>query len=813
MLSNDKTKLCGPCSSIDILGRIKTVIAPEDSEPDPVTFDAWHKTLDAVHESAKSCELCALVLQGWRESREVAVETELREGMVPSPEDLPADIMDVDLYRQSGGGEVGLDVGRRARETQDGRKAHDSFFLVAKCHVTGTRFSGDANDDLVAELRLARDADLAVRQDAALDVVDELVAEDPLSPRSLGIARVWLEHCVKTHGDSCRPSHMPAKPTWEQMPTRILDVASSETEVYLRVPTEARPEDGRYIALSHCWGIDGTPFLTTRANLQSRMEGMKLDEMPPTFREAVIITKQLGLKHLWIDSLCIIQRDLEDWQIESAKMSSVYQDAYLVLGAAAGLSDAQGFVGPRKRGKMVSLSTNMSSPITAQLLPPYGNGYNSGRRWTSLGGSGPDPLTAEPVNQRAWCLQERYLPMRSLQYGSQQMFWECEKMKASEEGDVVSQNAAYLKNLCTNGTARHSVFKRGEGSSTASESVDARWFEWYRMVESYSSRDITNPEDRLPAVAGLAKAVASVTGERHYMAGLWENGVLEGLLWHRKDAKTTLRVPASYIAPSWSWASVQGTVRFPIYDWYLTRAYWKAIMSNFEPLAQFSRFDAQHKDKDIFGRLESASLVIKAPLVPVLTVQPRSPEPPSVIYIFGQDPYRSSVADKVVELQLEQNQRVWVEAGLDTEEDCHLPMFVVFLTRLPHIFSDGFLEHRFGLLARKLDNGTYRRVGFVDGCFLETHNAALSRWKETLPDYRRAKARPEEQPGLEKDIAETLASLERMRLDFEKSGTSEQLEYLGYTRASREHDMDVTEPPNLLAPNPAVLELTELVLV
>ena len=810
---NDETKLCGPCSSIDVLGRIKAVIAPGNSEPDPVTFDAWHKTLDAVHEAAKSCELCALVLQGWRESRELAVETGVREGMIPSPEDLPSDIMDVEKYRQAGGGGVGLDVGRRARETLDGRKAHDSFFLVATCKVTGTRSSGDANDDLEAELRLARDADLPVRQDAALDLVDELVAEDPLSPRSLTIARVWLDHCVKTHGQSCRPSHTPAKPTWEHMPTRILDVASSDTEVYLRVPTEARPEDGRYVALSHCWGIDGTPFLTTRANLQQRMEGIKLDELPPTFREAVTITKQLGLKHLWIDSLCIIQRDLEDWQIESAKMSSVYQDAYLVLGAAAGLSDAQGFVGPRKRGKMVSLPTNISTPITVQLLPPYGDGRASGRRWICRGGSAPDPLAAEPVTQRAWCLQERYLPMRALQYGSHQMFWECEKMKASEEGDVVGQNATYLKNLCANGTARHSVFKRGENTSTASESVDAKWSEWYHMVESYSSRDITSPEDRLPAVAGLAKAVASVTGERDYMAGLWKTGLLEGLIWHRKDSKTTLRVPASYIAPSWSWASVQGTVRFPIYDWYLTRAYWKAIMANFEPLARFARFDSQHKDKDIFGRLESASLVIKASLVPVLTVQQRPPEPPSVIYVFGQDPYRSSVTDKVVELQLEQNQHVWIEAGFDTFVDDHLPLFVVFLTRLPHIFDDGFLEHRFGLLLRKLDNGTYRRVGFVDGCFLETHNSALSRWKKTLPDYRRERARPEDQAELEKDIAETLASLERMGLDYEKSRTSEQLEYLGYTRASREHDMDDTEPPNSLAPNPAVLDLTELVLV
>ncbi len=66
------------------------------------------------------------------------------------------------------------------------------------------------------------------------------------------------------------------------------------------------------------------------------MEGIDIDDLPPTFRDAVTVVRKLGLRYLWIDSLCIIQKDLEDWQIESARMSSIFRNAYLVLGAASG---------------------------------------------------------------------------------------------------------------------------------------------------------------------------------------------------------------------------------------------------------------------------------------------------------------------------------------------------------------------------------------------------------------------------------------------------------------------------------------------
>jgi hypothetical protein len=71
--------------------------------------------------------------------------------------------------------------------------------------------------------------------------------------------------------------------------------------------------------------------------------------LPRTFQDAVLVTRRLGVKYLWIDSLCIIQDDVEDWQTESGKMADIYSDAYLVIGANRSADCNGGFLDPQDR--------------------------------------------------------------------------------------------------------------------------------------------------------------------------------------------------------------------------------------------------------------------------------------------------------------------------------------------------------------------------------------------------------------------------------------------------------------------------------
>jgi hypothetical protein len=246
------------------------------------------------------------------------------------------------------------------------------------------------------------------------------------------------------------------------------------------------------------------------------------------------------------------------------------------------------------------------------------------------------------------------------------------------------------------------------------ESVD-----WYRMVEDYTARSITKHTDRLPALSGLAQAVDRVTGNE-YLAGLWKSSLLEGLLWCKARPGQAFTATPEYVAPSWSWASVVGPVQFPVYTWYTQRAIWKAKMADFEPLAEYISHSMGQKNLSPYGRLEDGFLSLKAPLLPVVSVRQRQSQAPRLHDLFGQEPARSEVADIAVQLETSSGS-LWIEGGFDNPDIATDPteLFVVFLTRLPHVLEEGFVEHRFGLILQRLEKDTrYRRLGFIDGVIL-----------------------------------------------------------------------------------------------
>lgn len=76
-------------------------------------------------------------------------------------------------------------------------------------------------------------------------------------------------------------------------------------------------------------------LLTTKATIDTRKKSIPLSSMPANFYDATIITRKLGYRYLWIDSLCIIQDSPSDWEAESQNMGNIYTNAALTLAAAA----------------------------------------------------------------------------------------------------------------------------------------------------------------------------------------------------------------------------------------------------------------------------------------------------------------------------------------------------------------------------------------------------------------------------------------------------------------------------------------------
>jgi Heterokaryon incompatibility protein (HET) len=225
------------------------------------------------------------------------------------------------------------------------------------------------------------------------------------------LLREWLKICDESHHD-----HALAKED-KPLPTRVLDVGDDiNPDVRLYLPRKAEEgkegERGRYIALSHRWGNgDKKPLCTTKTNLEALRKGIELDQLPKTFQDAVKVTRQLGVRYLWIDSLCIIQDDDDDWICESRKMEAVFASAYCTIAATSAKESTEGFLIPRS----VEPPIRLQDPDDSQLYA-----YVS-----RIDENFDCDLEEAELNQRAWVFQERALSCRTIHFTAGQTYWEC----------------------------------------------------------------------------------------------------------------------------------------------------------------------------------------------------------------------------------------------------------------------------------------------------------------------------------------------------------------------------------------------------
>ncbi|OAL30106.1 hypothetical protein AYO20_08909 [Fonsecaea nubica] len=355
----------------------------------------------------------------------------------------------------------------------------------------------------------------------------------------------WLQDCLQHH-PKCQARESAAP--W--YPTRLVDVGRENDRVVKLVISKSAQLKGPYVTLSHKWG-HGPRFALTASLLQDFQTGIALDRLPKTFREAVVLTRCLGMRYLWIDSLCIIQASEDDWNFESLQMEKVYSNCRLNIAATASLDTGGGLFRTRQADK---------------CWPCFGffsTGLVSRKRWLLREN---DVLEKEieqaPLNYRAWVLQERLLAPRVLHFGKSQLFWQCDTLDACE---------SFPKGLPVAWGSSNPIGKSLDPARFAERERDAAlngvvnrrleerdiYHVWNAIVQQYTKCGITEPKDKLVAIAGIAKRIASTTGDE-YLAGLWRSRITESLLW-RADGSVSCRLQ-QYRAPSWSWASIEGNI-------------------------------------------------------------------------------------------------------------------------------------------------------------------------------------------------------------------------------------------------------------
>ncbi|KAF6808044.1 heterokaryon incompatibility protein [Colletotrichum sojae] len=302
-------------------------------------------------------------------------------------------------------------------------------------------------------------------------------------------------------------------------------------------------------------------LFTRQSNHEAyRQDGIVIDDLPKTIRDAIHATRWLGLKYLWVDRLCIIQDSADDWVHEAALMCDVYSSAAITL-SADGSSSAE-----EEGGDMGLL-----------LHKPQHHQTQSGR--TSE--------MSQLIDSRGWTMQERLMSRRVLHFTSDELVWECNTLTEFE-------------------CRRESGPSNKAVSASGARSMVSIYESWQSVVLDYTKRSLAYESDKMPPLRGLVERFQLLMDQapgRHlsqrdeYLAGLWRGDLVAELAWkppseddiaafrkatnrpkmddmpsietfdwmriiHERNDRENWHQSEGYVAPSWSWAHLRGPISY-----------------------------------------------------------------------------------------------------------------------------------------------------------------------------------------------------------------------------------------------------------
>ncbi|KAF7559278.1 hypothetical protein G7046_g4869 [Stylonectria norvegica] len=484
------------------------------------------------------------------------------------------------------------------------------------------------NDDIMTWLRM-----------------DEKRAPHPLHPDNVEWMRAELARCE----EKC--SHERAYPQF--LPVRLIDVGTEGEDPRLVITndivTPGEAHNVKYATLSYCWGSKEDALQqvkTTKTNFSMRCDGMALDAMSPVVRDAIIVCRALSFRYIWVDALCIIQGDSEDWDHESQTMSRNYYCSSLTICPLISQSCLQGFLAPRPQGLVIPFQSNVHEAIRGTynlyLLPDIPEQYKLiTHDVMSI------DLRESSWSKRGWTFQEEILSLRMLYFGASMCHFACETDNISENAFFSSQTHCgprFFMNL---------TLEPPPDSPGAKQIKELDVYENWAALREIMLRKWTYREDLLPGISGLAKECALATQDV-YLAGLWKKHLHFNLSWEVStprfgDLDSTvrdIRGQDPFVAPSWSWASRETSLEeltdrryFPdeATDHNPGKMFQEAttLPCHVRPEFELLSYEMEAWGNNPYGRLRSGFLNIAGKLAPCpsdITMNPRSSTRPASSY-------------------------------------------------------------------------------------------------------------------------------------------------------------------------------------
>ncbi|OAQ68963.1 heterokaryon incompatibility protein (HET) domain-containing protein [Pochonia chlamydosporia 170] len=339
---------------------------------------------------------------------------------------------------------------------------------------------------------------------------------------------------------------------------RLIDIGmDSDSNIHV-IEVDSKTNTLEYITLSYRWNTETGRTSLRKENKQEFYTSIPTNRWPQIYRDAVVVARQLGVRYLWIDSLCIVQYDDNDWADQVMLMDSIYSNGLLNL---AGI----------QADKLPGLAADRNPLTVAPCLLTNDIESDAVKNWLCFSPDNIRRVDSAPLYNRGWTFQERLLSKRTVHFGDQ-LFWECACLRASETFPLGTDNPDHPEVLDDAIIRLKVELQNSTECSVPGE--DMRRSElpylghpglhrlWCTIVRCYSRTQLSKAGDKLAALRGVVDRVILRFGlsREDYTAGLWKPCLLHQLLWARDGpdysaAHEQLATCLATYFPSWSWAS------------------------------------------------------------------------------------------------------------------------------------------------------------------------------------------------------------------------------------------------------------------
>ncbi|KAJ9615781.1 hypothetical protein H2200_001858 [Cladophialophora chaetospira] len=299
----------------------------------------------------------------------------------------------------------------------------------------------------------------------------------------------------------------------------------------------------RYVALSYVWGTANPPKLLrghlAAYSVKGSLEAV-LPTMPKTIQDMFTVVRELDLRYLWFDALCLVQDDLEDLHRGIRNMELVYESSYVTIITADSDSADAGIPGVGALPRNIKQDRQVLKPGLEIMRVHSVDRHLRQSKW----------------NTRGWTLQEFYLSRRTITFVNSQAYFRCrqrtwyEDLRTDLEPKLPGrQDLDFLTSV-------------RDTMDTGGNHVSSYTF-LFEILAIYQGRDLTDENDALNAMAGILTRVGTAAKTK-IVQGLPANILpLAMLLFHPKSRRAPRRRMAF---PSWSWCGWTGVTSWYPFD-------------------------------------------------------------------------------------------------------------------------------------------------------------------------------------------------------------------------------------------------------